>query len=348
MKAHEKAQTAVRVSNHFLIIAWIALLGSGAAGCGGEGTESAMGGSAGSSNGGSQAGSGGAAGGGGASADAGRAGQATDGGSGGKGGGAGLDCSGSFGAPKTLLSVPSGDELASVSVSPDELEAFYTLTHADGSVTFQRSRRASKDAVFPAGSSVPELDALCNPTDLRGLDLSPDGLRAYAVCIPAAVLPFVGALHLLKRESLSSPFVADAMTFGSVGSSPAISHDELTLYTSSDYNPGTDPSRRYTRANVQAAFGKSETIAGLETDITTAPDPAPDDLALFMGRASALVMATRTTSADPFGAPTTLVPRTDLTAFGSPDISQDCRSLYFVGVDFTDKKNIYSLQVLNR
>jgi hypothetical protein len=263
-------------------------------------------------------------------------------------GGAELDCSGTFGEQKTVFTAAEAEEIASPALSPDELEMFYSRIRGDGSVSFERTSRASTADSFPAGSAVPELDSSCQAGDLRGIDLSADGLRAYVVCIAPEALPFSGTLRMAERGDPSSPFVLNPMEFGTVGSSPAIGHDELTLYTSNDYNPGTDPGRRYTRTSISEAFGPASDVPGLDDVIFTSPDPGPDGLSIFMGKSGALAISSRAAAADPFGTATDLIAGSAAAVFGSPEVSQDCRAVYFIGIDYTSGAGAFTIQVIER
>lgn len=292
----------------------------------------------GSEAGGSEAGgSSGSSGSSGSNAQAGRAGSVSQGGStnpvGGSGGAPSLDpsdCSGTFSTPAPGLTEEASATLASPALSPDALTLFYTRI-SGGQIGFRASTRASRTSVFPAGSPVPELDAACQTDEGRTVDLSSDGLRAYVACYSATAEPLGAAtLTVAERVSLTAPFALRSGTI-QVGPGAAISKDELRLYTSSDVNAGFKPPRLFVRANTQEPFGAGTAIPGLEDVNLTAPDPAPDGLTLFGGLMSNVVVTTSASADAPFATPTVLFAPADATQqLGAPEISQDCRSLFFV------------------
>lgn len=240
------------------------------------------------------------------------------------------DCSGTFGAPTPGLTEDAKAKLASPALSPDALTLFYTRT-LDGQISFRVSTRANLTAVFPAGAAIPELDAACQAAEGRSVDLSADGLRAYIACYSATAEP-VGAatLRVAERASLTAPFSVSGDKV-QVGAGAAISKDELTLFTSSDVNPGFKPPRLFQRASLAEAFGVGAAIPGLEEVNLTAPDPAPDGTTLYGGLMGNVVVTTRAGASSAFAAPTVLFAPADATQqLGAPEVSQDCRRLFFV------------------
>lgn len=240
------------------------------------------------------------------------------------------DCSGTFGTPAPGLTEEGNVKLASPALSPDALSIFYTRT-SEGQIGFRMSTRANLTAVFPVGAPVPELDAACQAADARSVDLSADGLRAYVACYSATAEP-VGAatLTVADRASLTAPFVLRGEKT-QVGAGAAISRDELLLFTSSDVNPGFEPPRLFKRASSAEAFGPGAAIPGLEAINLTAPDPAPDGHTLFGGLMGSVVVTTRDSATAAFAAPTMLFTAENATQqLGAPEISQDCRRLFFV------------------
>jgi len=307
-----------------------ALAGLLVVGCGSPSSGGATGsGGASSSSGSSGNGSGAPSGGGGGSSLGGIS--PTGGGGAAGGGGVGpINCGGDFGSPTVVLAPEPGVPLASPAVSPDTLELFYVRT-SGADVGFRRSTRADVNSMFAAGVAVPELDAACAVGQTRTIGLSSDGLRAYVVCYdPDANPTGPGVLHVADRASVGASFELRASTT-TVGPSAAISADELTLYTSSDVDAGGEPPRRYVRATRAAEFGGGEDIPGLGHVNLSAPDPSPDELELFGALASDIVVTTRATRDGDFGEPRIIQSHMDTTAvYGAPEISQDCRSLFFV------------------
>jgi len=243
-----------------------------------------------------------------------------------------LDCSGAFGMPAEAMPRETGVALGSPTLSPDGLELIYARKPS-GQIEFRRSLRTSTStsAAFPIGSPIPALDAACQPGDDRSVDLSRDGLRAYVACYAATGKPIGPAtLHVAQRSAVGQDFTLLPGT-STVAPSAAISADELTLYTSSDVNPGLAPPRQYTRGALADAFGSAADIPGLETLNVSAPDPSPDGLSMYGGLNGEVVVSTRPSVGMPFSAPVTLLaPAAALEQLGAPELSHDCRSLYYL------------------
>ncbi len=337
--------------------AWWAGVFCLAIGCGGDGADASnqaggAGGTAGSSSSGGSgtSGAGGSAGTGGSSGGAAGNGNAGSGNAGSSGSGA-LDCSGTFGTSRVLLSAAPNDELGGVTLSPDELELFYssiTPAAVDGS-HFYRSTRASKADVFMLGTTVPELDAACESGQRRTMDLSHDGLRAYLVCVPPEGPAYGGSLRIADRPSLGAPFVLRTMTYGEIGNSPSISRDELTLYTTQP-DGSYDYIQRYERGTTSEAFGPAEDLSLGSFDFPSSPDIGPDDLSLYFGMNTTVGVATRASTEADFGVATELFTIASPSAGGSPEISRDCRSLYYINLErsVADNSTVFSIRTVTR
>ena len=77
-------------------------------------------------------------------------------------------------------------------------------------------------------------------------------------------------------------------------------------------------------------FGDGTDIPGLEAALLLAPDISPDGLSLY-GNDGGIAVAVRSTVDAPFAAPTLLYPNpTTRTALGAPELSRDCRTLFFI------------------
>lgn len=233
-----------------------------------------------------------------------------------------------------MLTTAAQVQIASPTVSPDELEVLYALHEPGALWQFHRATRRIKTAVWPTGDVVPELDAACDPNYERAIDLSRDGLRAYIVCFPDNQHAD-GPLRIARRPSIGAPFVLDAADYGTVGGGLSITADELVLYTSSSNYVTPGPPRMFTRSSVAERFGAATTIPGLEAINLTSPDPSPDGLSLFGSLDTSLVVLERASLGDRFGAPTIVDdgdPVTRNILIGSPDVSPDCKSIYYVHV----------------
>ena len=319
--------------------------GSAGEGAGGESTGSGAASGRGGSGGG-RAGSGavaGRAGSGGASA--GSAGSAT------AGAAPSADCSGQFGEPRVVLDSGVEVRVYSPTLSRDELELLYSATDAASAKTFRRSTRASKLDAFEPGESLPELDAACAPSEDRTLDLTPDGLRAYIGCYDPTV-SFSGSLRVARRASPDAAFVLDAESYGTVGASPSIAADELTVYTSG-FDASQEAGLVYERAAPDAPFADGFEIPGLNGRPAQGPDISVNGLALFFGDDYGVWAATRESPDVPFS---TLDPVIEAAAdpraasWLSPAISDDCRSLYAVRyvADTGAGEPSWTLEVLER
>lgn len=245
----------------------------------------------------------------------------------------GFDCSGTFAGTGVVLQAPSGATLSSPVLSSDERELFYVQYDEPYAGHFRRSTRASRAGRFPDGSVVPELDAACAARDYRSLDVSLDGLRAYIVCFASLDGGTAGDLRVAERRSPGEPFVLRTDALGWVGASPALSRDERRLYSSSPEGEGEAP-RVYTRATRDGAFVAEAFIPGLAGTEMAAPEPSPDELTLFGAESASIVAASRATADSAFGAPVPILsPPNGTWLLGAPELSADCRSLYYVAVD---------------
>jgi hypothetical protein len=342
--------------------------GGGSSGTsGGTGGESGQGGGAGSTAGSGatsgRSGAGGADGSGGrggnagdaaagASAGVGEAGASAGSAAGGNAGAPNADCNGQFGEPRVVLD--SGPEIRvySPTLSADELELLYSATDVAGSVKeFRRSTRSSKLDAFEPGATMPELDAACAPAEDRTLDLTPDGLRTYLGCYDPTV-SFSGLLRVARRAAPDAPFVLDAESYGTVGASPAVTANELVVYTSG-FDASVEPGLVYERTAPEAAFDAGFEIPGLAGMPTQAPDVSVDGLALFFGYEYGVWAATRESSEMTFSTPDAVIePPADAPAssWNSAAISDDCRSLYAVRyvADTGAGQSAWTLEVFTR
>lgn len=236
-----------------------------------------------------------------------------------------------------MLRLSEGIVLASITVSPDELELFYAFQEAQDPWSFRHATRASKSEPFGSILPEPTLDEACAPDQQRNIDLSGDGLTAYIACYADVIDYIEGDLHLARRASLGASFAVDPMPYGMVGVSPSIGPGELELYTSG-IGPADspEPPRRYSRASTATAFSTFETLSGVGTGIFTAPDAAPDGLTLFGHYGgTGLLMATRPSRTGSFGAASVIRPVTadGGLSYGSAEVSADCQTLYYVKIN---------------
>jgi hypothetical protein len=70
---------------------------------------------------------------------------------------------------------------------------------------------------------------------------------------------------------------------------------------------------------------------------------------LYGGLDSSVQVAARATPSGAYGAPTIVVETTTDHAVGAPEVSHDCRSLYYIDVDMSGTgPSVYTLQVRTR
>jgi hypothetical protein len=233
-----------------------------------------------------------------------------------------------------VLEMP-GTSFSGLTLSPDELELIYSAgpVESGSDQGFFRARRASKDDVFSTPVAIPELDAECaTSTMTRSGDLTFDGLGFYFTCYDSDLPAGSSQLLYARRPSLDAPFVAERIDYADVDRGPSVSRDEIELFAAL----GTaGPTKRYTRSDTTQPWSSGEVVAGLESTIIATPEIAPDGLTLYASQSAsntwyALVEATRSAPGAAFGPLTALLPEIMNETFGSPAISNDCRSLYFV------------------
>jgi len=279
---------------------------------------------------------------------------ATGGGSatGGGAGQAALTCKGQFGVPRLHFDSDAGAELASPTVTPDELELVYTVETSGGTDwRFMRATRASTSALFTAGAPVSELESACATGLRRTGAFTSDGLRLYFVCYTdsSQVVP----LRVARRATRAAPFVIDAMTYGTVAPSPSPSRDELELFSTQQVDPILNELglARYTRTTREQAFGSPSPVRGLESVNGATPTLSPDGLELLFYVGGGIVAAYRPSLSEAFGTPVpfTSLAQTGSEVFGAPEISQDCHTVYVIHVVRHDAADlVYSIMSASR
>ncbi len=247
------------------------------------------------------------------------------GGAGGTGGGE-LDCAGEFGAPTPVLAVP-GALLASPAITVGQQELYFSFRADQGADPEIRRTTRNGSEPFPLGEAVAELPPMCaSPTDLFGFDISADGLRAYVGCGTANGETVV----MLAARSAGGdlPFV-QVGPMATAGGSPGVSANELQVYTTGKASDA--PPLVAERGSRNDIFGLAVEVPGLAGLPLRTPAPTPDDLALFgyVMAATQIGYVARSDSQDSFGPFTPVV--TSLLIAASPDVSADCRAVYFVG-----------------
>jgi hypothetical protein len=260
-----------------------------------------------------------------------------------------LDCRGALQNRTIELVAPAEATLASPTAAPSELELFYVQYDRPYEGHFRRAQRPDRSAPFTDTEALPELDAACARADYRSIELTPDGLRAYVLCFATLDEGAEGALRVADRARANERFTLRAKEYGRVGASPAITPNELTLYTSYPAGAGEGPPFTYTRASTDEPFSAGTKVPGLGDSEMASPDPSPDGLSLFGGVSTSITVATRTRVTDEFGSPVPVVSPADGTQLlGAPDLTPNCRSLYFVAVYAGVAPPIYQIERLER
>ena len=127
------------------------------------------------------------------------------------------------------------------------------------------------------------------------------------------------------------------------------SRDELELFSAA----GSGSAMRYVRSDTSQPFGLGEAIAGFESYRMATPEIAPDGRTIYVSQSTSntfygLVEATRSAPNAAFGPLTVLIPEITNETFGSPAISNDCRSLYYVHFTVQDQSPSFRVEVMTR
>lgn len=244
------------------------------------------------------------------------------------------DCTGEFGVPETLLTVAAPLDFSGISITGDERELVFVMDTGNGYATPVITTRASAQGSFPPAEAIGGV-AACTTT-YGAVDISDDGLRLYHSC--SADLATLSEVHLAERSDREEPF-EDRGVVASMGSSVAVASDELSIYSS---GLGNGPPLVAVRATPGAAFGEASAIPGLEDSALTTPDLSSDGLVLFGRENGELGYYTRETSGSDFTTFTVLGELPDTP--GSPVISADCRSLYFVAFNEQGERSVFVMR----
>jgi hypothetical protein len=212
-----------------------------------------------------------------------------------------------------------------------------------------RMARSSRDASFGDAADVTELDSVCDASDERGISITPDGLRLFADCYMGTSTFTPGPVQLAKRATRDAMFTIDTTSYGTVGPQIDVTPDELTAFTSSETN-SMSPPREYSRSSSDQPFANGQAIPGLESVDLGTPFLAADGLTLFGGMTNGdLVQVARPAAGMPFAAPSVIFAgQSNMLAFKAPEVSADCRTLYFVRIDTASGSSTYSLEVSKR
>ena len=116
---------------------------------------------------------------------------------------------------------------------------------------------------------------------------------------------------------------------------PAISRDELEVFSTAQLSEGEYRIQRQTRSSRTERFGTGQPFKGLESLNATAPASSPDGLELLLSLDGGIAAVYRTSPTEAFGVPTgfgTLQRDAD-GVYGAPELSSDCRTVYAVRAD---------------
>jgi hypothetical protein len=248
-----------------------------------------------------------------------------------------VSCNGNWGAPQEVFVDTTGARVQSLAITQNELALFYAYGDDDEVLV---SSRSSIDDPFGPGTPVPELTAPCSGDQETLFDVSEDALDAYVACAPwnldCATAPCT--VQHASRASTSQPFVGQGVVASTVGSSPAVAGNGLALYTNA-LDPYADSAVPLfaTRPSTSHPFAAAQAIPGARawTRALLGPEVSPDQLEIYgaeLPYADAIVVSQRSNQSDPFPDPIAIPLAVVADVVGSPDLSADCRALYFVAV----------------
>jgi hypothetical protein len=332
--------------------------GQPAGGNPGTGAGQSSGGTGGSSTGGAPGVTGGAGGTGGQTSGSGGstggvAGAGAGGAAGGSQGGAPgtVDCTGAFAPEQVIVASSKSVILSSPTVPQDELELFFVrhdMNSGGGAPTIMRAQRATRDAGFGTPAAVAEVASICSSSQERGISITPDGLRLYVDCYTGTTTYTPGPLKLARRATRDAAFTIDSGTYGTIGPQVDVTGDELTAYTSSEMNNASPP-RQYTRSSTTDAFANGQDIPGLQAVNLGTPFLASDGLTIYGALDVNVVSITRPAPGQPFVTPVpVLTGLSNATSFKFPEVSFDCRTIYFVRIDTSSGTSTYTLEMAKR
>ena len=227
--------------------------------------------------------------------------------------------------------------MTSPALTGDQLELFYVRGDS-GSELFQVAHRDAPDETFSPGTDVTELNNLCSGLD-KSEDLSFDGLRVYFSCYTDVAQLTV--LRFAARPDRDSAF-GSATELGETAPSAGLSADERELYGALfSLESSTQLS---TRSSLSQPFGARMVWSSLDQVAFFSPTVSGDGLEIYgaVGEEKVFSRSTRARPTATFSAPTALTSLTgSLQAAGAPEISEDCRTLLYAGVDTDSRWAIY-------
>ncbi len=246
-------------------------------------------------------------------------------------------CAGEFGSGRELL---KHGRSSSPALSGDGLELYYVYGDA-GAELFYLSRRSSLGDSFEPGNSIDSLNSQCQPTDSRSIDISADALRAYISCY--AEISDRTQLVQFARTRRNDAF-ANGREIGEMFASSSLTNDELRAVSASFIDGGG--TWVATRASLEDSFGAMTPLPGLDTLSMFAPVISFDELELYGATNQAgtkrLSVVRRLNLEAEFSAPEQLSRAGQaLSHDGAPTISQDCKSLIYVGVNSSQSFALY-------
>jgi Tol biopolymer transport system component len=256
---------------------------------------------------------------------------------------AGICHSGAWSTPQLIANTATLSEESDPSISPDELTLYFNSNRSPGvGRAIWQSTRATKTDPFGMPTLVGEFDS---PQDDRDPAISADGLTMYFMSTRSGV----ELIYVATRGTTSDPFVIQGpltiVNGGATSLAPSLSPDELTLYftyNQLDIAYATRPDR-------QSDFTFVRNLAEVNANQSDGdPSISADGLELFFDSfrtgPSAIFVATRASTSEPFSAPTELTALTAVNpSAGRPEISADGRTLYLASSDGT-QIDLYSAQ----
>jgi Tol biopolymer transport system component len=187
-----------------------------------------------------------------------------------------------FGAATPIVELNTGSSEADPSMTPDELEIYFTSDRDTGNCIY-RSKRASTAATWEPAV---RLDATCAGPAV-GPFITADGLTLYYNDAPAPGL--LGSIRVTTRATRADSFAAGApiptLTMGATAFGyAALSADELTMYMGASANE--IDIWQSTRTSLDAPFGVPSPVTELNSRFVDGdPSVTGDGQELFFASA---------------------------------------------------------------
>ena len=237
------------------------------------------------------------------------------------------------GVPQPVAELDTTFDEDDISLTGDMLEIYFD-SNRSGAIKIWRATRMATTAPWDPPAMVTELDGA------TGSDATPtvsaDGLTIYFSSTRGGNQDFYVSERLLRTDMWSAPVRDAALSSSTVDFRAALSQDRLRVYFASTRVGAQLDIYTSARATAGATWPTPTAIPELATGAAEA-DPwlSADELAIVFSSNREhpmrdIYMATRTTTADPFGAP---VPMSECNtvdyADDGPWLSPDLKTMFF-------------------